>query len=293
MHAPQTLIAHPWPDYALLDSGNGQKLERLGRFSIIRPEPQAMWQPSAPALWDKADGTFTGGQSEDDDAAGRWTFRTPPPETFDLAWQDVRFQGRFTAFRHLAVFPEQAAQWATVRDICKASKKPLKVLNLFGYTGLMTLAAASGGAEVTHVDASKKSITWARDNQILSGLEHRPIRWLVDDAMKFVAREVRRGTRYDGIVLDPPKYGRGPKNEIWRLFDDLPEMVAMCAQLLSDEAKFMILTAYAARLSSLSLNTLVREAVQRPGRFEYGELALEEEVGKRLLSVALYARWMT
>lgn len=291
--APQILTSHPWRDYALVDSGHGQKLERLGKYTIIRPEPQAMWEPAKPALWDKADGVFTSGQTEDDDAAGRWQFTSQPPETFPLAWDNLKFYGRFTAFRHLSVFPEQAAQWATVRDICIQAKRPLKILNLFGYTGMMSLAAASGGAQVTHVDASKKSVTQANENQRLSGLEDAPIRWIVDDASKFVAREIRRGSTYDGIILDPPKYGRGPKGEIWRLFEDLPKMVSMCAELLSPDAKFLILTAYAARLSSLSLKTLVEQNTKdRKGRVEYGELALQEEHAKRPLSVALYARWM-
>ncbi len=292
--SPQVLITEPWPDYALVDSGEGRKLERLGRFLIDRPEPQAMWVRTDPKIWHKANATFTAGSDDDDSdtGKGRWQFTSPPPETFPLAWQDVGFLGRFTAFRHLAVFPEQAAHWQTIQRHARAANRPLKVLNLFGYTGLASLAAAQAGAEVTHVDASKKALQWGKDNQAAAGLQQAKIRWLLDDAQKFVAREVRRGHRYDGIILDPPKYGRGPKGERWQVFDDLPQLMADCGAILADDAKFFILTGYAARLSCLSLLALAQQHVARvDGQWQCGELALREELGGRLLSTALYAKW--
>lgn len=288
---PELLITEPWPDYALVDSGDGRKLERLGRFLIDRPEPQAMWPKTDASVWAKANATFTPGGGGEDDDKGRWQFTSPPPETFPLKWQDVGFLGRFTAFRHLAVFPEQAPHWQTIQYHCRTADRLLKVLNLFGYTGLASLAAAQAGGHVTHVDASKKAVGWGKDNQAAGDLEDAKIRWLVDDAQKFVARELRRGNRYDGILLDPPKFGRGPKGEKWQVFDDLAGLVENCTQLLSDDARFFILTGYAARLSAVSLLNLIKPNISQPGAFNFGELGLSEEIGNRVLCTALYAKW--
>ncbi|MFN3353661.1 MAG: class I SAM-dependent methyltransferase [Brevundimonas sp.] len=286
---PETLVTRPWPDYALLDSGDGRKLERYGRFTVVRPEPQCFWSPRDPAAFDRADAVF---DPTDEDEAGRWRFSAKPVEAFPLSWGQVRFTGRFTPFRHLAFFPEQAANWAWMTE--RAARRPgLKVLNLFGYTGVASLALAAAGAEVTHVDASKKSVAWARENAELSRLSDRPIRWIVEDARKYVAREVRRGSRYHGIVLDPPKYGRGPTGEVWRLFEDLPGLLADCAALLADDADFLLLNAYAARISGLSLAHLMAEKIgARPGRIDWGELALQEDgADPRAIGLSFFTRW--
>lgn len=211
-----------WADYALLDSGHGRKLEQYGPYKVVRPEPQCLWTPRlAQSLWDDADAVFDPSDEED---AGRWRFKGKPLENWPLAWGEVKFHGRFTAFRHLAFFPEQAANWswldAQVRAASDGGDQP-RVLNLFGYTGVASLVMAAAGAAVTHVDASKKAVAWARENAALSGLADRPVRWIVEDAKKYVQREVRRGSTYDGIILDPPKYGRGPDGQVWRLFEDL------------------------------------------------------------------------
>jgi 23S rRNA (cytosine1962-C5)-methyltransferase len=287
--APEVLRTTAWPDYALLDSGGGKKLERYGRFRVVRPEPQCLWSPRAPAAWEDADAVFDPEGEEDE---GRWRFRGKPPESFPLAWEQVRFHGRFTAFRHLAFFPEQAANWAWLKQAVAARSQP-KILNLFGYTGVASLVAAAAGAAVTHVDASKKAVGYARENADLSGLADRPVRWIVEDARKYVARELRRGSKYDGIILDPPKFGRGPEGEVWRLEEHLPALVADCRRLLDANSRFLFLTVYAVRMSSLALGGLVAEVfADLPGRVEHGDLAVREDgEGGRLLPTAIFARW--
>lgn len=289
--SPETLFTRGWQDYALLDSGNGLKLERYGRFTVVRPEPQCFWSPRDPAAFERADATFAP-QAQDEDDDGRWRFAGKPVETFPLAWRDVRFTGRFTPFRHLAFFPEQAANWEWLDARVRTLKRP-KVLNLFGYTGVASLACSAAGAEVTHVDASKKSVAYARENAEQSGLADRPIRWIVEDCRKYVAREVRRGVKYDGIILDPPKYGRGPTGEVWRLFEDLPGLLKDCAALLSDDASFLLLNAYAARISGLSLAHMMAEATaDRGGVIDWGELALAEHgTDGRAIGLSFFARW--
>lgn len=287
---PGVMRTQGWTDYALLDSGAGRKLERYGRYTVVRPEPQCLWSPRLPArAWDEADAVFDPTDEED---AGRWRFRGKPVEAWPLGWGQVKFHGRFTAFRHLAFFPEQAANWAWLDDRIRKRGRAPKVLNLFGYTGVASLVMAAAGAAVTHVDASKKAVAWARENAELSGLADRPIRWITEDARRYVQREVRRGSRYDGIILDPPKYGRGPGGEVWRLFEDLPELAGLCAELLSDEADFLVLNAYAERISGAALSGLLAEKLgTRGGRIEWGELALVEEALDRQIGMSFYARW--
>ncbi|ODT87173.1 class I SAM-dependent methyltransferase [Phenylobacterium sp. SCN 70-31] len=287
---PAVMRTVGWSDYALLDSGGGRKLERYGPYRVVRPEPQCLWTPRLPeSAWSSADAVFDPSDEED---AGRWRFRDRPREAWPLAWGDVRFQGRFTAFRHLAFFPEQAANWAWLDGRVRASAGAPRVLNLFGYTGVASLAMAAAGAAVTHVDASKKAVAWARENAELSGLSDRPVRWIVEDAKKYVQREARRGSRYEGIVLDPPKYGRGPDGQVWRLFEDLPELARLCGELLSENARFLVLNAYAERISGAALAGLLAEVLaDRGGRIEWGELALEEERGDRAIGMSFYARW--
>lgn len=208
---PVILEVAPNADYALLDSGAGQKLEQYGPYRIVRPEGQAIWQKALPAKdWERADAIFTG--DTDEEGIGRWRFpKTPLGETWPMKHDGIDYLGRFTSFRHVGVFPEQASHWDHMAGLIAAAKRPVKVLNLFGYTGLASLVAARAGAEVTHVDASKKAIGWARENQEMAGLGGKPIRWIVDDAVKFAEREERRGSRYDIILFDPPAYGRAPR----------------------------------------------------------------------------------
>ena len=291
--APVMLETERWADYALLDSGNGEKLERFGRYRIVRPEEQAMWTPRLPkGEWEKADARFVGIGDDDDSTGGRWRYRKPLPETWPLAFDGIPFLGRFTSFRHVGVFPEQATHWDWMKAAIAGAGRPLKILNLFGYTGVASLVAAKAGAEVTHIDASKKAIGWARENQAAGKLEALKIRWICEDAVKFVEREIRRGNRYDGIVLDPPKFGRGPKGETWNIFTDLRPLTAACAGLLSDDAAFLILTAYSIRASFLAIDEVAAEALgDRGGLLESGELVIREQGGGRRLSTSLFSRW--
>jgi 23S rRNA (cytosine1962-C5)-methyltransferase len=281
-----TLVAEPWGDYGLVDSGHGRKLERYGPYRLIRPEPQALWAPAL-AQWD-ADGEFV--PASDDEGGGRWRFDRPVPKAgWDLAWEEVRFRAQATPFRHLAFFPDMAPQWQWMRARLDAGSE---ALNLFGYTGVGTLAMAAKGARLTHVDASKKSVEAARANAILSGMTEAPIRWLVDDAAKFAAREVRRGRRYDGIILDPPKFGRGPAGEIWRLEEGLPGLIADCRRLLDTDSRFLVLTVYAVRMSALAIGELLRQALaDLGGSVECGDMAVREEARGLLLPTAIFARW--
>ncbi len=284
----RTLIGEPWADYGLLDSGNGRKLERYGRFRFIRPEPQALWAPAIPD-W-RATAEFLPGA--DEDGGGRWQFAEPTPrDGWTLRWDDVSFTAQTTPFRHLGFFPDMAPVWNWMRERL-ADAHASDGLNLFGYTGVGTLALASKGARMVHVDASKKSVEAARANARLSGLADAPIRWLVDDAAKFVGREVRRGRRYDGILLDPPKYGRGPEGEVWRLEEHLPALIADCRRLLDANSRCLFLTVYAVRMSALAIGEMLRQVfADLPGRVECGELGVREEARGLVLPTAIWARW--
>jgi 23S rRNA (cytosine1962-C5)-methyltransferase len=285
---PLIMAGEGWAEYGLVDSGDGRKLERYGPYRFIRPETQALWSPRL-ADW-SADGEFVPGS--DEEGGGRWQFaREVPREGWPLAWNEVRFTAQCTPFRHLGFFPDMAPVWEWMGAQLNGTAEA-ETLNLFGYTGVGTLALTRFG-KVTHVDASKKSVAQARENAVLSGMADRPIRWLVDDAAKFSAREVRRGHRYDGIILDPPKFGRGPGGETWRLEDGLPPLIADCRRVLDENSRFLFLTVYAVRMSSLALAGLLAEHfADLPGAIEHGELAVREEGSKgRLLPTAIFARW--
>lgn len=285
---PKLMIGEGWDDFALLDSGNGRKLERYGKYRFIRPEAQALWSPNIPE-W-PADAEFVPGS--DEDGGGRWQYNGPVPrDGWELGRGDVRFQASCTPFRHLGFFPDMAPVWDWMGEQL-GDKTDGSTLNLFGYTGVGTLSLSQYGP-VTHVDASKKSVAQARVNAELSGMADRPVRWIVDDAAKFAAREVRRTKRYDGIILDPPKFGRGPDGEVWRLEENLPNLIADCAQLLDADSRFLFLTVYAVRMSSLAIAGLLAEALKHlPGTIEHGDLSIREEGPHgRLLPTAIFARW--
>jgi 23S rRNA (cytosine1962-C5)-methyltransferase len=280
----ETLVAEPSKDFALLDSGLGRKLERCGPYRFIRPEPQALWSPGH-ADW-SADAEFVGGSEEE--GGGRWRYRTPLPESWPIVQAGVRLHAQCTPFRHLGFFPDMAPHWARLA----ALSPDAEVLNLFGYTGAASLVAASAGARVVHVDASKKAVEQARANARLSGLDDRPIRWIVEDARAFAAREIRRGRRYDAILLDPPKYGRGPDGAVWDLYRDLPALLGDCARLLDGRSRLMILTTYAVRLSALALGALMQPLTAHlPGVVTAGDMSLREERRGLLLPTAIFARW--
>ena len=285
LHELKTIVAEPWDDCGLVDSGDGRKLERYGPVRVIRPEPQAMWAPASPE-W-KADATFVPGS--DEEGGGRWDRHGNVPAEWPLARGNTRFHASLTPFRHLAFFPDMAPQWDWMRERLGPETE---ALNLFGYTGVGTLQLADTGARMVHVDASKKSVEGARRNAELSGRTGHPIRWLVDDAAKFTAREVRRGRRYDGIMLDPPKFGRGPEGEVWRLEEHLAPLLSDCVKLLDADSRFLVLTVYAVRMSALSIGELMRQLTEHlGGTVECGEMSVREEARGLLLPTAIFARW--
>ena len=291
---PIILETIPDDDYALLDTGDGLKLEQYGDVRLVRPEQQAIWGRSQPDReWDAAKAVFTG--DTDEEGMGRWRFSDDrSDETWPMAFDGIPYFGRFTSFRHVGVFPEQAAHWRNMSKAIHGAKRDIRVLNLFGYTGVASLVAAAAGAHVTHVDASKKAIGWARENQAFAKLEGKPIRWICEDAMKFVQREVRRGNTYDIILLDPPAYGRGPNGEVWQLFDHLPDMIDGCRDLLSDRPEMLVLTAYAIRASFFAIHEVMMDSLtdfKHKGLVESGELIIREKYRNRALSTSMFSRW--
>ncbi|NJD58853.1 MAG: SAM-dependent methyltransferase [Anaerolineales bacterium] len=279
-----------WKDYELLDSGDGLKLERYGSYRFIRPEHQAVWNPALQQKeWEKAVAVF---QPTSDESGGNWHFTKKIDLQWEMHYRELKFIARTSNSRHLGVFPEQATHWDWLSKTITASKSSVNVLNLFGYTGLATLAAAQAGAHVTHLDASKKAISYARENQLLSGLQDKPIRWIIDDAVKFVQREARRGVHYDGIIMDPPKFGRGPKGEVWEFFKMLPYLLQQIKPLFPPQPLFLVITAYAIRASALSLHFAVQELMQSyRGSLSTGELVTHETSAGRILSMAITSRW--
>lgn len=317
------LTSKNWADYELLDSGDGKRLERFGEYTLIRPDPQCIWKPHLPENeWEKADARFQLSSTKGE--KGQWIYKKKLPEKWLLRCQNLLFWVKLSPFKHTGVFPEQTVHWEWIQQVIssrlsvvggKSSSSQLtsqpktdkltsknrkqktnnqpNILNLFGYTGLASLAAASAGAKVTHVDASYPAIGWARENQKASGLENKPIRWILDDALKFIEREVRRGVEYDGIIMDPPVYGHGPKGEVWDFNKDFPKLMSSCRQLLSDRPLFVIVNAYAVSASSIMLENVLNDYLKDlGGNIESGELTLEESnPTHRLLSTGIFARW--
>ncbi len=280
------ILSGGWPDYALLDCGHRRKLERFGPVVVVRSEPKAWWPPALPqAEWDAAHASY-------DDKTGRWDKQRGCPGGWILNYHGVNFEVKLSnGSKHLGVFPEQAPHWDFLRSNC-GSTGARSVLNLFGYTGAASLVAAQAGAKVTHLDASKPAIAWGRSNQDASGLSDKPIRWILDDALKFVQREHRRGRRYDAIMLDPPSFGRGPKGEVWKVEEGVVELLEACRDLLSDEAKFLLLTMYNLEASSLMLGNLVGDVLKaRGGHVSVGELVQTREPDGLYLPLSLFARW--
>lgn len=286
-NSPKILSTKPSKGYELLDSGNGEKLERFGDFVLRRPDPQALWQKSLSAdVWEDCHAEFVAsGQT------GNWKKKKELPETWEIEISGLKFVISLSAFKHTGIFPEHAENWNWIMETVEDAGRTLSVLNLFGYTGGATLAAARAGAEVCHVDGSKVSVTKASENAKASGLEDKPIRWIIDDALSFVKREVRRGVKYDGIIMDPPSYGHGPKREVWKIEESLSELISECQKLLSDNPAFVLINGYAAGYSSVAYkNNLIDLTKNAQGEVEFGELALEAKNG-RLLPAGIFARW--
>ena len=251
-------LAAGWQDYEVLDTGNGEKLERWGQVLLRRPDPQTIWPMAQPALWEQAQAHY----HRSERGGGSWEFLTALPDRWQVRYGDLRFWVRPTGFKHTGLFPEQAANWDWMRDrIRESGRQDVKVLNLFGYTGGATLACAAAGAHVTHVDAAKGMVQWAKENRELSGLPESSFRWIVEDALRFVQREIRRGNRYDGILMDPPSYGRGPSGEVWKLENELFGLVSTCAQALSDSALFFLINSYTTGFQASVLSNMLEKCV--------------------------------
>jgi len=293
-----------WTDYELLDTGAGRKFERFGEFTLIRPEPQARWATALPAQrWEAADGEFVRAKGERKgeekrEKRGEWKFPKAIPKRWAMRRKDLRFWVQPAPSGHVGVFPDQACHWDWIAEVTRLAARPGRVLCLFGHTGLATLAAAAAGAEVTHVDASRKAVAWARENQSLSGLSARPIRWIVEDALTFVRREARRGKQYDALMLDPPKFGRGPDGEIWKLDESLPELLGACAKVLSASPAFVLLNVYTTVLTqgrvdeeAEGLRSHLKEMLRgfSVAMITAGELAIED-VARRKIPASVFAR---
>jgi 23S rRNA (cytosine1962-C5)-methyltransferase len=284
-----------WAEYELLDSGEGKKLERFGEYVLLRPEPQARWAAALPAgRWQTADGEYVKAANG---RRGDWKFRKPIPARWEMRRGNLRFWVQPAPSGHVGVFPDQACHWDWIAEATRRAARPVKVLSLFGHTGLATLAAAAAGAEVTHVDASRKAVAWARENQSLSKLSERPIRWVVEDALTFVRREVRRGNQYDAMMIDPPKFGRGPGGEMWKLEESLPELLGACGKVLSASPVFILVNVYT---TVLTRGRIEKEAEALRGWLKEilsgfratitaGELALEDGARRRI-SASAFAR---
>lgn len=291
------LISKGWEDYQLLDTGNGKRLEKFGKYILVRPDPQIIWKPKLPqSEWNSADAIFL----------NQWILKTKIPDKWQVKYQDLSFWAKLTPFKHTGIFPEQAIQWDwMVKKIddrrlkigvenggSKIENKQVSILNLFAYTGAASLACLLAGAKVTHLDASKPAITWAKENQQVSNLSDKPLRIIIDDALKFTAREIRRGVFYDGIIMDPPIYGHGPAGEVWDFNQSFPRLLENCSKILSKNPLFLIVNAYAISSSALMLQNVLEDYLGNlGGKIEVGELALEEKSGRRLLSTGIFGRW--
>ena len=272
-------IADNWKDYEVLDSSCGEKLERWGKYILLRPDPQVLWNtPKKLPEWKKLNGHY----HRSNKGGGEWEF-FHLPEQWSITYGDLTFQLKPFSFKHTGLFPEQAANWDWFREKIQSANRPVSVLNLFAYTGGATCAAAKAGAKVTHVDASKGMVAWAKENAKSSGLEDAPIRWLVDDCVKFVEREIRRGNKYDAIIMDPPSYGRGPKGEIWKIEDCIHNFIALCSQLLNDKPLFFLVNSYTTGLAPAVLTYLISTEVKS----KFGGHVISDEIGLKVKSNGL------
>lgn len=285
----ETFYSKDWIDYEILDTGEGEKLERIGKYLFIRPYEDAFWKKTLKQEWQKVDGKFY--TSKKGEKAG-WKINTQIEKQWPLGYKGIKFVVYPTPFRHFGFFPEQASHWDFIEEKIKDAKKPIKFLNLFGYTGVASLFALRAGAEVTHLDASKQSLNFLKENQKISGLENLPMRIICDDVLKFIEREIKRGNKYDCIIMDPPKFGRGPKGETWKIEEMLPKLLEGVKKILSDKPLFVILTSYATDSSALSLGYLLSEIMKdKKGKTVQGELCVIEKSNNRLISLAHTTIW--
>lgn len=279
-----------WSAFEVLDASAGEKLERWGQVTLVRPDPQVIWNTPRDSAWEKANARY----NRSSEGGGSWNVRSLPQSEWEIPYQELRFRIRPTGFKHTGLFPEQAVNWDLMSGLIRAAGRQLNILNLFAYTGGATLACAAAGARVCHVDASKGMVQWARENAALSGLSERPVRWIVDDCKKFVEREIRRGVRYDGVVMDPPSYGRGPGGEVWKLEDSVYELVRTCVQVLSEDARFFLLNSYTTGLSPSVMQYILSVTVgaMHGGTVTADEIGLPVKKSGLVLPCGSTAVWM-
>lgn len=285
-------LANNWNDYEILDMANGKKLERWKDIILVRPDPQIIWKDKQfPAKWKMTNATYerssTGG--------GHWEYSKKLPSSWQIKYKNLTFNIKPMGFKHTGIFPEQAVNWdwmmKAISNVSKNEHREVKVLNLFAYTGGATVACLSAGASVCHVDSSKGMVSWAKENVESSGLKEKPVRYIVDDVIKFVNREIRRGNKYDAIIMDPPSYGRGANGEVWKFEENLPELIKLCTQVLSDNPVFFLINSYTTGISSTVLENLLRININKKGEFENGEIGLPMTNSKLILPCGIYAKW--
>ena len=283
-------VANNWKDYEILDMANGEKLERWGNITLIRPDPQIIWkEKSFPEKWKNANAKY----NRSNTGGGNWNFIKPLPKSWQIKYKDLTFNIKPMGFKHTGIFPEQAVNWDWMMNKIRNSNREIKVLNLFAYTGGASVACLKAGASVCHVDSSKGMCEWAKENVASSGLRERPIRFLIDDVVKFVNREIRRGNKYDGIIMDPPSYGRGANGEVWKFEENIADLVKLCMNVLSDKPLFFLINSYTTGISSQVLENLLRINIPKKvgGKFSHGELGLPMTNSKLILPCGIYGRW--
>ncbi len=287
MRNPNILAVCPDEEYALLDSGEGEKLEKYGKFILSRPDPQALWRKRlSQGEWSKADAIFLR-----DGRSTEWKTKVDLPARWQVELNGLKFWVKPTSFKHTGLFPEQSSNWFWLDGVIRTAGRPLEVLNLFGYTGGATLACAKAGAKVCHVDGSKVAISWGRDNAELSGLSDKPIRWILDDAVAFVKREIKRGRKYDGIIMDPPAFGHGPSGEMWKIEENFLDLLDLCKKVMSDQPAFFLVNGYSSGYSAIAYENALRDLLGDKGTFEKGALTIRERDTDRLLPCGIFARW--
>ncbi len=281
-------VANNWKDYEILDMANGEKLERWGNVVLIRPDPQIIWKnKSFPEKWNKANARYNRSSS----GGGAWKYNSKVPENWQIKYKDLVFNIKPMGFKHTGLFPEQAINWDWMISKIQNAKREIKVLNLFAYTGGATVACSYAGASVCHVDSSKGMTTWAKENIVSSGLKDRPVRFIVDDVVKFVNREIRRGNKYDGIIMDPPSYGRGTNGEVWKFEDNISDLVELCSKVLSDKPLFFLINSYTTGISSTVLENILRLNIKKDGKFSNGEIGIPMTNSKLILPCGIYGKW--
>ena len=281
-------VANNWKDYEILDMANGEKLERWGNVILIRPDPQIIWKnKSFPEKWNKANARYNRSSS----GGGAWKYNSKMPENWQIKYKYLVFNIKPMGFKHTGLFPEQAVNWDWMISKIQNAKREIKVLNLFAYTGGATVACSYAGASVCHVDSSKGMTTWAKENIVSSGLKDKPVRFIVDDVVKFVNREIRRGNKYDGIIMDPPSYGRGTNGEVWKFEDNISDLVELCSKVLSDKPLFFLINSYTTGISSTVLENILTLNIKKDGKFSHGEIGLPMTNSKLILPCGIYGKW--